>query len=133
MFSNITRINSEGNSIKVNSIGIQQEKCFGLSWGSKKIFFDNSITATSINNDQYLLIIESTSPETLIVLKPDSSELFSLHPPKLNGKYLNFLYPQIHKIDRKLVGLVFTDGKIDYKTSFSLENPSYDKLIEVPK
>lgn len=133
MFSNFIRLNAEGNPIKVNSLGIHQEECFGFSSHSGKLEFENSISVTLIDKNNYILIVKNTSPETISILNSDYSELFSCKPPQLNNKYLSFLYPQIHKNDRKLIGLVFTDGKTDYKTSFSLENLSYGEIIVLPK
>ena len=128
MFFNLIRLNSAGKPIEVNKAGVQKEKCFGCEWDNGRLMFEEPISVSLIDHNEYVLLVRKTSPEKISILNSASQEITSLTPPSINEKYLNFLYPEIHKSSKKLVGLIFTDWKIDYKATFSMENMSYGDL-----
>lgn len=133
MFTNVRKLNSNLEEITRNRLDIAQEECFGFYWDSGKLVFDRPVFVSIINKSEYALVSAIEKGGFIRIYNSLGNEVTSIHPPKKNDRDLEFLYIQKNKDNGDIIGLIFTDGKTDYRYKYSLKDGIQSAPIEIGK
>ncbi|GLS24766.1 hypothetical protein [Marinibactrum halimedae] len=133
MFKDLVKLNVSGAPIKLTALGVSQEECYGFTWEVGQLTFDHSIYVTLVDDNEFALIFHRTSEEAISLYQADGEEVVRLASPSLEHKTLSFAYPQLRKGDRKLFGIVFTDGELDYSAEFDTDSKTFGQVKRISR